>query len=97
MMPPSWLIVDDTLATYPPLNTLKRVAENIWIVDGPVIRFGFPWPKFPFPTRVTVIRLGAADLFIHSPTPLTPSLRAKIEGAGKEIRLGNQARRISTS
>jgi hypothetical protein len=35
---------DDARATYPQLNTLKRVADNVWIVDGPVIRFGIPWP-----------------------------------------------------
>ena len=32
---------------------------------------------------MTVIRLGAGDLFIHSPTPLTRSLKAEIERAGK--------------
>jgi len=74
---------DDARATYPPLNTLKPVAENLWIVDGPVIRFGFPWPKLPFPTRMTVIRLGSGVLFVHSPTPLTPSLRAEIERQGR--------------
>jgi hypothetical protein len=74
---------DDTRATYPPLNTLKRVADHIWIVDGPVIRFGIPWPKYPFPTRMTVIRLASGEIFIHSPTPLTPSLKAEIEAAGK--------------
>lgn len=69
---------DDTTATYPPINTLKRVADNIWIVDGPVIRFGMPWPKFPFPTRMTVVRLASGDLFVDSPTPITPPLRASI-------------------
>jgi hypothetical protein len=34
--------------TYPPLNTLKPVASEVWIVDGPEIRFGFPWPKMAF-------------------------------------------------
>ena len=30
--------------TYEPLNTLKPVAEDIWIVDGPAIRFyGMPF------------------------------------------------------
>ena len=48
---------NDESATYPPINTLKRVADNVWTVDGPVIRFGMPWPKFPFPTRMTVVRL----------------------------------------
>jgi hypothetical protein len=70
-------------ATYPPLNTLKRVVENVWIIDGPTIRFGMPWPKMPFPTRMTVIRCREGDLFIHSPTPLVPELRAEIERAGR--------------
>jgi Domain of unknown function (DUF4336) len=68
---------------YPPLNTLKPVAEDVWIVDGPVIRFGMPWPKMPFPTRMTVIRLAGGNLFLHSPTPLTPALRAEIESRGR--------------
>lgn len=71
------------LSTYPPLNTLKSVAENIWIVDGPIIRFGMPWPKVPFPTRMTVIRIGSGDLFIHSPTPLTSSLKDEVDGIGR--------------
>jgi hypothetical protein len=69
--------------TYPPINTLKAVCDNVWIVDGPLIRFGMPWPKFPFSTRMTVIRLGKDALFIHSPTPLVPSLRAELGAIGK--------------
>jgi hypothetical protein len=68
--------------TYPPINTLKRVAEEVWIVDGPMIRFGPPLLKFPFPTRMTAVRLDSTSLFIHSPTPLVPSLRAEIERLG---------------
>jgi len=74
--------MNDARATYPPINTLKRVVDNVWIVDGPVIRFGLPWPKLPFPTRMTIIRLAGGDLFVHSPTPLTPGLKAEIEKAG---------------
>jgi hypothetical protein len=74
---------DGQHGTYPPLNTLKRVCENLWIVDGPIIRFGMPWPKMPFPTRMTVIRVRDDDLFIHSPTPLVPELRAEIDEAGR--------------
>jgi hypothetical protein len=70
-----------SLATYPPLNTLKRVAEDIWIVDGPVIRFGPPLLKMPFSTRMTIIRIGG-DLLIHSPTPLTAELKTEVEGIG---------------
>lgn len=68
---------------YPPLNTLKPVADNVWIVDGPVIRFGLPWPKMPFPTRMTVVRLAGGNLFLHSPTSLTPELRAEIATHGR--------------
>jgi hypothetical protein len=69
--------------TYPPLNTLKPVCDDLWIVDGPVIRFGMPWPKMPFPTRMTLVRLAGGELFIHSPTPLTPELGAQIEQIGR--------------
>src|SRR3954468_1465445 len=68
--------------TYPPLNTLKPVANNVWIADGPVIRFGAPWPKIPFSTRMSVIRLHSGMLFVHSPTNLVASLKAEIEGLG---------------
>ncbi len=68
---------------YRPIDTLKRVADEVWIVDGPLIEFGMPWPKMPFPTRMTVIRLGADQLFIHSPTRLTPGLKAAVEAIGR--------------
>jgi Domain of unknown function (DUF4336) len=65
--------------TYEPLNTLKAVVRDIWVVDGPVIRFG-PRPlSMPFPTRMTVIRLGEGDLFVHSPTPLSAELAEELE------------------
>ncbi len=76
-------VTDDVPGSYPPLNTLKRVTENVWVVDGPLIRFGMPGLKMPFPTRMTVIRLAGGELFIHSPTPLAPGLKTEIERAGK--------------
>ena len=74
--------MNDARATYAPIDTLKPVADDLWIVDGPVIRFGMPWPKMPFPTRMTVLRLKGGDLFVHSPTRLTPALRSEIERLG---------------
>jgi len=67
--------------TYSPLNTLKPVDDGVWIVDGPVIRFGPRWFAMPFSTRMTVMRLGGG-LLIHSPTFLTPDLKSEIERAG---------------
>ena len=68
--------------TYPPLNTLKPVIDDVWIVDGPLIEFGPPLLRMPFPTRMTVVRIGR-ELFIHSPTPLTAGLKAEIAAIGE--------------
>ena len=68
--------------TYPPLDTLKPVGEDIWIVDGPTIGFGPPLCKMQFPTRMTIIRLPEGGLLIHSPTRLTEALRSQIEVLG---------------
>ena len=66
---------------YLPINTLKPIAQDVWIVDGPIIRFGMPWPKMPFPTRMTIMRIEG-KLLVHSPTPLTESLQAEIAQIG---------------
>ena len=68
--------------TYDPTGTLKPVAEAVWIVDGPVIRFGYLGLRFPFPTRMTVVRLADGGLWVHSPTELSPSLESEINSLG---------------
>jgi hypothetical protein len=67
---------------YEPLNTLKPLADNLWIVDGPLIPFGPSWLSVQFPTRMTVIRFLDGSLFIHSPTTLTDQLQAEISKTG---------------
>jgi hypothetical protein len=76
-------MTEERSGIYPPLDTLKPVVENVWIVDGPIIRFGMFWPKMPFPTRMTIIRLNGRDLFVHSPTPLQDTLKAEVEKLGR--------------
>lgn len=76
-------MLDDAQITYPPINTLKAAAQNVWIVDGPAILFGWPWPKFRFSTRMTVIRLISGELFLHSPTQLTAALQSEISRLGR--------------
>ena len=68
-------------ALYEPINCLKPVCGDVWIVDGPQVRFGFGWPKLPFTTRMTILRLGSR-LFVHSPTPLTDALREQLATIG---------------
>jgi len=73
---------DQAEMLYAPLDTPKRVADEIWVVDGPIIRFGMPWPRMPFPTRMTVARLNGRDLWVHSPTRLSPALMGAVAQIG---------------
>lgn len=61
-------------APYLPILTPKPVARDVWIVDGPEIRFGFLGLRLPFPTRMTIVRLPAGDLWLHSPVQPTDAL-----------------------
>jgi hypothetical protein len=66
------------VATYPPVDALKDVAENVWIVDsGPLRFFGLV-----LPVRMTVIRLGNGDLWLHSPTRYDENLARDLERHG---------------
>ncbi len=67
--------------TYPPLNTLKSVTDDVFIVDGPLIHFHVLGLRLPYPTRMTLIRLPDG-LFVHSPTPLTPALKQEVDRLG---------------
>lgn len=73
---------DTSLTLYEPLNTLKAVHDDIWVVDGPIVRMAVLGTSFPFSTRMTIVRLGSGELWCHSPTALTPSLKAEIDGLG---------------
>jgi len=66
------------MAFYAPLNTLKSIGSDIWIVDGPEISFY----GIPFSTRMTVIRLKNGDIFLHSPTQISDALRAEVAALG---------------
>ena len=63
---------------YEPLNTPKPVSEDIWVVDGPAIRFY----GAPFSTRMTVVRLSNGDIWLHSPTKLTDALAEEVLALG---------------
>ena len=67
-----------SVAPYAPLNTLKPVAPDVWIADGPVIRFY----GLPFTTRMSVIRLPGGGLWLHSPIAPDPGLVAEVAALG---------------
>ena len=60
--------------TYPPLDTLKRVADDVWIVDsGPLHALGLA-----VPLRMSVVRLQSGGMWLHSPTPYNTGLQREI-------------------
>lgn len=66
------------MQTYEPIQVLKPVADGVWIVDGPLIRF----KRVPFPTRMTVVRLASGELFLHSPVPVDEALCRSLDALG---------------
>lgn len=64
---------------YAPLHTVKSIAPEVWVVDGPVVSFY----GFRFPTRMTVCRLPSKKLWIHSPVSLTPALKTALAERGE--------------
>lgn len=62
---------------------LTPFGEEFWIADGPIVDFY----SFPYPTRMAVTRLANGDLWVWSPVPLNPALRAAIETLGAPAHL----------
>lgn len=60
-------------------QALQEFAPEVWLVDGEFVDFY----GFPYPTRMTVIRLSGGQLFIHSPIRWTPALAAQVEALGE--------------
>jgi hypothetical protein len=63
---------------YPPLDTPKPVAEDVWVVDS--IMSGLLGAVLP--VRMTVIRLPDGGLLLHSPTRFTFALKTALEAIG---------------
>jgi hypothetical protein len=69
-------------AVYEPLFVPRPVAEDVWIVDGDVVRMRWGALRVPFPTRMTLVRLPDGGLWVHSPVTLTESLRDAVSRLG---------------
>lgn len=68
---------------YQPQLKLQEIGPGIWIVDGPVVHWGYGIPiKWPFPTRMTVVRLANGDIWLHSPVRPSDELVASVSALG---------------
>jgi hypothetical protein len=54
---------------------LQHFGEDIWIADGPSVRFMF----VPLPTRMIVVKLGDGSLWINSPVAASRETLDQIE------------------
>lgn len=72
-----------TIPIYEPLNTLKKVAENIWIIDGDLIKMNVAVMGIPFSTRMTIVKLKDGSLWCHSPIDPTEKLLEEINHLGE--------------
>mgnify|MGYP000011715725 FL=1 len=64
---------------YAPLDEPKQVGPDIWIFDGPHIKFY----GVPFPTRMTVVRLADGGLWVHSPIRMSDKVRKNVDALGE--------------
>ena len=60
-------MTNTSVPLYLPLNTLKPVADNIWIADGGIICMDALFAKIPFSTRMTIVRLSERQLVVSFP------------------------------
>jgi hypothetical protein len=58
---------------------LQQIAEALWIYEGSTVLFY----GFPFPTRMSVIRLPGDRLWIHSPEKLNDKLQQALSALGE--------------
>ena len=75
--------MEGMLKLYSPINELKQIGEDIWIVDGNEIHMSFKFFKVPFTTRMTIVKLDNNKLWIHSPIAFNKELDDKIKELGE--------------
>ncbi|ATB33820.1 DUF4336 domain-containing protein [Melittangium boletus] len=78
---------EGAIRLYTPLDVPKPLVENVWLVDGPVVRMAAYGTHIPFPSRMTIVRLANGDLWLHSPTALSEALRRRVESLGRVAHL----------
>ena len=61
-----------------PLPPLRRLAEDLWVVERAQSFYGLP-----VGARMTVMRLRDGRLLLHSPVSLDPALREELDAVGR--------------
>lgn len=69
--------------SYPPFDVAKPFGQDLWIMDGPEIRF----LGVPFSTRATIVRLADGSLWFHSPIRWSAAAEQAVGGLGEVAHL----------
>lgn len=67
---------------YEPTDTVKPIADGLYLVDGPVVRMAAGPFNVPFPSRMAIARLDDGGLWVWSPTALSPALKREVDALG---------------
>ncbi len=70
--------MEELRAGYPPYDTVKELADGVWIVDAEPLRKAI----VPLPLRMTILRLPNGELLVVSPTLHSAALQQEIERLG---------------
>jgi hypothetical protein len=57
---------------------LEQIGDEIWIANGPTV----PFYGFPYPTRMTLVRLDDGEIWVWSPVELDAQLRSEVGALG---------------
>ncbi len=58
---------------------LHQIGKEIWTYEGSKVDFY----GFPFPTRMTIVRLNDGNLWVHSPENINDELKEELSELGK--------------
>lgn len=64
------------------MSTLRALAEGLWVAEAPLRFLGLE-----LGARMTVVRLPAGGLLVHSPIAASPSLLSQVRALGPVARL----------
>lgn len=81
------MVTSRAYVPYAPLDVLKPLANDLWIVDGPEVGMAYFGIVLPFPTRMTIVRLPNGAIWVHSPIAWSDALGDSIAVLGQVAHL----------
>jgi hypothetical protein len=68
---------NEIIQTLKTLTMLTSIATNVWTTHHPFVFNGVPTTS-----RMTIVRLNDGSLWVHSPVPISPQIKAQLDSLG---------------